>query len=269
MKTDNNMLNNKKLLILSMFKNSNMWAKDILLRMYNICRFNDILCDKDINKLHISFSFIDGMSTDGTYATLDNYCKNENMSDVKILQFEHDNFVIDSNDSCARFKKLAAIRNDAIEQSVKNLNFKDDDYILFADSDIKFKYDVVHELIKDMESCNADIIAPMIYIENFREFGNSYFYDILAFRFLDGKKFDHIVLYSNTMNMNKPNEVSSVGSFYIMKYKVAKNVKYTGEKDSEQVEFCKNAKSKGFKIFVSPRLSVLHINLDNYGLKWH
>jgi len=66
-----------------------------------------------------------------------------------------------------------------------------------------------------------------------------------------------------------PIQVNSVGSFYIMKYKVAKNVKYTGEKDSEQIEFMNNARSKGYKIFISQRLKVLHVNLEKYGLKWH
>ena len=59
--------------------------------------------------------------------------------------------------------------------------------------------------------------------------------------------------------MNKPNEMSSVGSFYVMKYKVAKNIKYSGESDSEHVEFCNKTRSQGFKVFVDPRLSVYHI----------
>ncbi len=269
MSTDNKIYDHKKLLILSMFKNSNMWARNVLLNMHNIYRFNDTLYDEDINKLHIYFSFIDGMSTDETFSTLTNYCKNGDVPSMQILQLEHDNIVIDSNDPYTRYKKLAIIRNDVIEQSTKNISLKDNDYILFADSDIKFRYDIVYELIKDMENCGADIIAPMIYIENFREFGNSYFYDTLAFRWLDGKNFDHLGLHARNIDVNIPNEVSSVGSFYVMKYKVAKTVKYTGEKDSEQVEFCNSARSTGFKVFISPRLSVLHINLDNYGLKWH
>lgn len=269
MSINNRVSDHKKLLIISMFKNSNMWAKNIILNLHNICRFNDTLYNNDINKLDINFSFIDGKSEDGTYYTLTNYCNNENMSNVRLLTFENENFPIDPKDPFARFKKLATIRNNAIEKSTKNLSLKDEDYILFADSDIKFKYDVVHELIKDMRNCGADIIAPMICIENFRQFGNTYFYDTLAFRWIDGKNFDHTSVYARNIDMNNPREVSSVGSFYIMKYKVAKNVRYTGEKDSEQVEFCNNARSQGFRIFISPRLTVLHINLDDYGIKWH
>ena len=71
------------------------------------------------------------------------------------------------------------------------------------------------------------------------------------------------------IDLNIPIEVNSVGSFYLMKYKVVKNVKYTGNNDSEQVEFMNNAQSMGYKIFVSQRLKVLHVNLEKYGLKWH
>ncbi len=71
------------------------------------------------------------------------------------------------------------------------------------------------------------------------------------------------------VNLDTPIEVSSVGSFYLMKYKVLKNTKYTGNSDSEQVEFCNNARSNGYKIFVSPKLSVLHVNLEKYGMTWH
>lgn len=260
--------NRKKLLAISIFKNSNMWAKSILLHIHNIDRFNDTLYDNDDNKLDINFSFIDGLSTDGTFLTLVNYC-NDNMSNVQIHRFEPDDVSNSTEDLCARYKKLAIIRNYAIKQSTKDLNFTDNDYILFVDSDIKFKYDTVHELIKDMESCKADIIAPMVYIENFREYGNYYFYDTLAFRSLNNEKFHHIRPYIANMNLKIPNEISSVGSFYLMRYDVAKKVKYTGEKDSENVEFCNSARSLGFRVFISPRLSVSHINFDEYGLEWH
>ncbi len=264
--------NRRKLLILSIFKNSNKWAKNVLLDIYNIYRFNDTLYDSDSNRLDINFSFLDGMSTDDTLLTLTDYCKNEDIQNMKIMQFDYDkNYgkLNNDKDPCARYKKLAIIRNYIIDQSVKDAHVEDNDYILFIDSDIRFKYDIAHKLIKDMEKCGADIIAPMIYIENFREFGNNYFYDTLAFRHLDGSNFDHFGIYSNNININTSNEVSSVGSFYLMKYKVVKSAKYSGEKDSEQVEFCNNARSLGFKVFVSPRLSVLHINLDRYGLEWH
>ncbi len=267
---ESKIFNRRKLLILSIFKNSNKWARNVLLDIHNIYRFNDTLYNDDNRKLIINFAFLDGMSTDGTFSTITDYCKNEDIQDIKIIQFDHDDNMKNINkDPFFRYKKLASIRNYIVEQSVSHFNLEDDDYILFIDSDIRFNYNIAHKLIIEMENCGADIIAPMIYIENFREFGNNYFYDTLAFRYIDGSKFDHFSIYNRGIDMNNPNEVSSVGSFYLMKYKVAKSVKYSGEKDSEQVEFCNNARSLGFKIFVSPRLSVLHINLDKYGLEWH
>jgi len=227
-----------------------------------------------------------------------------------------------------RFKKLADARNFSIQNSIKDIynnDLKDDDLILFMDSDIKFDKNIIHELIIDMKKCDADIIAPLVCIEDNGAFKNDYFYDTLAFRNTDNEQFSHFRPYifgnikkskiknkkhekiqkvlekiddlnalrkinwefnNNTplndtfpenlyrkafslIDLNIPIEMNSVGSFYIMKYKVAKNIKYTGENDSEQVEFMNNARSKEYKIFVSQRLKVLHVNLEKYGLKWH
>lgn len=256
----------KKLLVLSIFKNSSMWIRDILSYMNNLYQFNESLKDDDDNKLDIYFSFIDGQSSDDTFSILESFCREGPILDIQLRQFEP-NF--GPNDKFVRFKKLATVRNHLIERSIDQLYLNDEDYILFTDSDIIFDKNIIYGLIKDMESSKADIIAPMIYIENFREYGNGYFYDILAFRSIDGVPFSHSNPYFPTHDINRPNEVCSVGSFYIMKYKVAKKVKFTGEYDSEQVEFCNRARSQGFKIFISPRLSVQHINFDKYNIPWH
>lgn len=249
----------KKLLFLSMFKNSNPWIEDILSCINNFYRFNYYVDHQ--KKLKLNFSFVDGRSNDGTFGTLERYCKEECILNVQLRKFE--------SDIGPRFKRLADVRNYTIEQSVRQFPLEDDDYILFADSDIKFTGDVIHELIKDMENCAADIIAPMIFIDNFRGHDNSYFYDVLAFKSLDGTPFKHDTPYFSSRDINRPNEIGSVGSFYVMKYKVMRKIKFTGESDSEQVEFCNNARSAGFKIFVSPRLSVQHINFDEYNMPWH
>lgn len=255
----------KKLLVISIFKNSVLWIDDILKCMKNFYQFNEEKCDEKY-RLDLNFSFIDGQSSDGTFEILENYATKGNL-DIQLRQFEP-NIDNDGTDEYIRFKILATVRNYIVRQSTDQSHLDDDDYLLFADSDIKFGERVIHNLIRDMENYKADVIAPLIYIEDFREFENAYFYDILAFRDIYGFRFSH-VMQLNDIDMEIPNEVSSVGSFYIMKYKVAKSVKYTGNHDSEQAEFCENARSKGFKIFVSPKLSVLHVNLDKYGLEWH
>lgn len=391
----------RKLLVLSLFKDSDKWIRDILYCFNNMYYFNDKLDDNNKGKIKINLSFCDGESTDHTYEILNDY-RTGNSTDIQLRKYDvrnddiGDKKIGDKIDPFIRFKKLAKIRNHIIDMSIKEFPLNDDDIILFADSDIKFEKDIVYELIKDMDTSGADIIAPMVYIEGFGRFKNSYFYDTLAFRDKQGNRFDHFQpyipelidkikkdvnitdryennivhelskdidvsgikpginiispiiyienfgIFSNSclhdmltfrdrdkqdnkfehfqpnvpefinkikdvkidklselrrinreMNLNSldstsnieidadrcemsklidvsmPIEIGSVGSFYLMKYKVVKNIKYTGEKDSEQVEFMKLANKEGYKIFVSPRLGVLHINLTKYGMKWH
>lgn len=258
--------NRKKLLVLSMFKNSDVWAKEVLAYINNAYKYNEKLDDNNPEKLQIYFSFLDGRSTDKTFEILKNFCEEGGILNIQLRQYDVD---INPNENCARYKKLAIVRNYFVEQSVAPLSFKDDDYVLFIDSDIKFADNMIHELIKEMPKCQADMIAPMVYIEDFKWYGNSYFYDTLAFRSLNGIPFSHTEPYSPHLDMNRPNQLNSIGSFYIMKYKVAKNVKYSGNADSEQVEFCDRARSLGYQIFVTPRLSVYHINFEKYGMGWH
>jgi len=315
--------NTKNLLVCSMFKNSSLWLKDFFNSIENMYYFNDI----SDNVLKIRFAFLDSDNIDETSKILNNYRISSSILYIWYKKYVMNDDVVNNNITNNRFKKLAELRNYLLTESIKNTyenTLKDDDLILFIDSDIKFEKNIVHELINDMKKCNADIIAPMIYIDNYKDKLNSYFYDTLAFRDINGNKFEHLSPYINKfiihngkvdenkdkcekykkdselielkkisrllnnknkrnfteqeipykdigeyINLDIPIEVGSVGSFYIMKYKVIKNTKYTGNNNSEQVEFCNNARLNNYKIFISPRLSVLHVNLEKYGMKWH
>jgi GT2 family glycosyltransferase len=307
----------KNLLVCSMFKNSSLWLDDFFESIENMYYYNDI----SDNLLKIRFAFLDSDNVDYTTKILNTY-----RISSSILNIWYKKYNI-TNTENNRFEKLATLRNYLLSESIKGIyenKLNDEDLILFIDSDIKFEKDVVHKLIEYMKVCKADIIAPMIYIDNYKDKLNSYFYDTLAFRDIDGNKFEHYSPYLSKyidhninvhdnkrkyekfkqdsklielkkisqslnnrtkkgkietefrykdigeyVNLNTPIEVSSVGSFYLMKYKVLKNTKYSGNSDSEQVEFCNNARANGYKIFVSPKLSVLHVNLEKYGMTWH
>lgn len=310
--------NTKNLLVCSMFKNSSLWLKDFFDSIENMYYYNDV----SNNILKIRFAFLDSDNIDETSKMLNTY-----RISSSILNIWYKKYNINENKNSNRFEKLSELRNYLITESIKNIydnNLKDDDLILFIDSDIKFDKNIVHELINDMKKYGADIISPMVYINNYKDRLNTYFYDTLAFRDIDGNRFEYYSPYLlkyidhnikaddskskyekykndselielkkisrllNTknkknkcetefqykdigeyINLDIPIEVNSIGSFYLMKYKVIKNTKYTGNNDSEQVEFCNKARENGYKIFVSPRLSVLHVNLEKYGMKWH
>lgn len=246
-----NNIYDKKLLVISICTNSNKWIEKTLQCMSNFYHFNQTMDNE--HKLDINFSFVDENSIDDTFATLEKYAREGCILNVQLRNFDQYDTINDVQYSHTKYRLLAKIRNYSIEQSTIGFPLRDNDYILFTDNDIKFDENVVHELIKDMEECHADIMAPMIYIKQ----RDTYFYDTVSFRLLDGSKISHIYPYN--IDMDKPSEMGSVGSFYIMKYKVAKNIKYSGEYDPEQVEFCNRARTQGFKIFIDPRLSVYHI----------
>lgn len=64
-------------------------------------------------------------------------------------------------------------------------------------------------------------------------------------------------------------EVDSVGTCYLVKRQVYdERVRYEGG-DSEQVVFCNNARTKGFKVWVDPSLTLMHVDLERHGEKWH
>ncbi len=312
----------RKLLICTMFKNSEKWLNNTLQYIENSYYYNEN-CDE--GKLKIRIAFLDGISDDNTSKIIKNYITSTPIPDIWYKYYEY----IESNASkVSRYNKLANLRNYLIAKSIKDIynnKLNDNDLILFMDSDIKFDSNAIHELIIDMNKCNADIIAPLVCIENYGVFKNNYFYDTLAFRNKDNENFSHFKPYTcgeikkstinktkdekikdtmkkidelnelrrinwefnnhfplnptlpenlykktfDSMDLNIPIQVNSVGSFYIMKYKVVKNVKYTGNTTSEQVEFMNSARSMHYKIFVSQRLKVLHVNLEKYGLRWH
>lgn len=241
----------KKLLVISIFKNSGKWIGKTLQCMSDLYCFNQTIDNK--RKLDINFSFIDQNSNDGTFKILENYCREGCILNIQLRNFGENSGKIDLNDKYLEYKTLTKVRNYAIEQSTIGFPLRDDDYILFSDNDVKFDKNVVYELIESMEKNRADIIAPMIYMKD----RDIYFYDIVSYKLLNGSQVSYSEPYN--IDMSKPSEMSSVGSFYIMKYIVAKNIKYNGEYGPENVEFCNRARSKGFKIFLDPRLPVFHI----------
>jgi len=313
----------KNVLVCSMFKDSSLWINDFFECIENMYYYNDV----SDNVLKIRFAFLDSDNNDNTTKIINDYRMSSSILNIWYKKYniniknEFDENVIEKEN---RFKKLAKFRNYLLTESIKNIydnNLNDDDLILFIDSDIKFDKNILHELIIDMNKSGADIIAPMIYIDDYKY---PYFYDTLAFIDINGNKFEHysphlpkFIIHNKNLNEDKnklekykkeltllelkkisrqlnnkikkgdisieqslksineyintniPIEVKSVGSFYIMKYKVIKNTKYTGNNDSEQVEFCNAARQNDYKIFVSPKLSVLHVNLEKYGMKWH
>jgi cellulose synthase/poly-beta-1,6-N-acetylglucosamine synthase-like glycosyltransferase len=295
----------KNILVCSLFRDSEKYLYRFLNSLdYNIDYIyhnkesaGNILCTRSIgvagdngNKIELELCFIEGSSKDNTWDILKKFCKNiKEKYDIKYTLEKND-----INQSLDRFDKLAILRNMLIKLGLKNKH----DYVLFIDSDIIFDKDLIIKLVNSIEKNKADVIAPLITIEKFRTFDNDYFYDQLAYIDKNGKNFTHHFPYISVgdieikkMICKEPIDMQSVGTCYLAKselfnlndfqnfnvtkcYREIKNKNictYSGNGKSEQVRFFENLKenNKESKIILDPGIQVLHINLENIGLKWH
>lgn len=265
-----------KILINLLFYNSRKWIHrffDCVKRIYG-----------EIPNVRFDLNVIYGDDTDGTSVILQKILDD--------IQSKYSTTVISKQITLPNrldgIQKLAILRNTFINDEISNY-----DYILSIDTDIFFEPLTLIRLINDIENPsleNPGIIAPMIFIEHYYSYVNSYFYDSLAFR-IQGKMFNHTKPYIPIKLFEKDKQrqiipVDSVGSFYIAKTDIftkydirystylrnlnGPNVPHPQRKyESEQVVFCNDVRDKGYKIYVNLNAKVLHVNLQSYGIAWH
>lgn len=151
-----------------------------------------------------------------------------------------------------RLERLAYLRNLLVDKALK-----DEDYILWIDSDV---VDFPASLITDLKRHNAHVVAPGVWIE-----GTEQFYDTFAFRDIYGQRVPAFNLpYKGFV------EMGSVGTCYLVNAAVYRKlgVRYSGG-DSEQVTFCSEIRRLGQKVYADFDVRVLHANLPNYGVAFH
>jgi hypothetical protein len=134
--------------------------------------------------------------------------------------------------------------------------YRDEDFVVICDSDIlKIQPSTLMELVK----LDLDIVAPYPWHEG-RE---KDFFDTYVFRLLDGTPFPvHDVPYKNSKN---PVELASVGTMVIIRGNVFKSVEF--DNPAPTLQFCKNARKKGYKVWGIPWLKVLHADVGKEGQK--
>lgn len=262
-----------RILICLMFKDSNMWLSRFFDNIDNL--LNNEFNQK--NNIEYYISVVYSTSNDGTEEALKDR-----------LQKYKENSILTKIDVPSRFstlEKLAILRNTFLNVN----NLEKYDYLLMIDTDVMFDPFSINRLIKDINNPKIEdigIIAPMIFIENYGTYKNTFFYDVFAYR-MRGLNFKHRKPYIPvTLHNNKKYkriiEVDSVGSLYLIKSDILtsnKNVHYgtyivntpyeNKKHESEQVYLCEQVKKANFKIYVDLNVRVFHINLENYGLKWH
>lgn len=132
------------------------------------------------------------------------------------------------------------------------------DYALMLESDLLYTPDLLRQLLI-RKPTEADIFSPFIWIT---VNGALRFYDVWAFRTLDGKLFKPAApaWYFGRFS-DAPFEVESVGSVVLFKMEVitgGSRLTY----DEAIVGLCKQARERGYRIFADPAIHILHPSIE-------
>lgn len=265
----------KNILICSAFKDSEKFIDRFLNNLLNLIAYSK-------TKHDIELCFIEGNSTDFTALRIKNWLQ----SLPEDINYKYKNLHISSKTE--RFTALSIMRNMLIKIGLKNYH----NYVLMIDSDTIFEPSLIEKLITSIEENQCDVIAPLVFIENFKEHSNDYFYDTLAYIDINGINFKHLYPYSKETKTDII-KANSVGTCYLIKadiynindFKDFNIIKcynesmskplilYEGVEDnkpiSEQISFFKKLKRKGYQIYIDKNIKILHVNLEKLGLKWH
>jgi len=149
--------------------------------------------------------------------------------------------------------KLAILRNAALEA------FRETGggWLTFIDSDL---VDFSADILDVLTAADKDVISPTVYIE-----GTDQFYDTFSFRTAGDLNFAPNITYPP-----EPFPVESVGSFVVMRRKVAEKVDFPVDgRDGEWVRFCEEARRKKFEVWCHGGVRCYHADLPSHGGKFH
>jgi hypothetical protein len=138
-----------------------------------------------------------------------------------------------------------------------------DDVVVYVESDLVWDPATIHYLINLLVGANGKyaVVSPLI-------FAGQLFYDVWAFRGLDGQRFSPFPPFHSSLNghrhrhftsdpiANQLVEVSSVGSCLVMSGEAARTVRVSD--GGALVGWCKSAREHGHCIAIAPELAVRH-----------
>ena len=189
--------------------------------------------------IELTFSLIEGDSTDDTYEKLVAWARED--SRVRLSKVD----VEPVTDFADRVTKWAALGNAAVEQALES----DCGRVLWCESDLVLPNDLLEQLLP--EPC--DIVAPAIFL-------GSMFYDTWGFRGLDGERFTNDAPYHREFRHHALVPLSSVGSCVLFRREIFdRGVRFRGTYDDGLlVGVCRDAGALGFRTFMDSRIAILH-----------
>jgi len=210
---------------------------------------SEIWLPRFLNQLeHINYDFsrvifLYADSHDRSFTLLNHYCKTSKHK-IEIYHEPYLPFGERHNYSLAQLKR-----------DFQNLLQKGtEEYFLTLDCDVvKIPPDLITKLIDD----NLDVVAPMVWTEN-RPVKT--FFDTYMFR-KDGCRFHP--LYPPGLTEHEPFTCDSVGNTCALRTRKAE-LAGVYKNPYPNFHYCKSLIDKGFQVWVDPRLSVDHIDLEYY-----
>lgn len=203
--------------------------------------------DTDNTKNNIRVIAIEGDSTDKTVHELQQFKKSfYNVLNIEIVHYNHGKRIFSSTEDSDRLSALTEVMKVGMSQIDSSI----DNIVLYVESDLVWNPHQVGTLIDFAyrRENNFDIFAPMVY-------AGDNFYDIFAFRKLNGERFtpfEHKIISKDEELI----EVSSVGSCLTFRAELAELVNPIGEEGL--VSWCRGAREIGYKIAVATGFRVDH-----------
>lgn len=133
--------------------------------------------------------------------------------------------------------------------------YQNEDFVVVDDGDtIKIPRDFLTSTIQE----NLDILAPSVWIERTDP---PQFFDTYVFRTLDGKKFPPFGIPYKESKL--PIEIGSAGTLLVIKGNVFKDILF--ENPAPSMQFCRNARKAGYKVWFAPWIKIYHANIMEKG----
>ncbi len=162
---------------------------------------------------------------------------------IQIVVRNHGQRIFGSTEEPERMKALSFVGNGILE-SVNDT----DDVLLYVESDLLWRPEVIVSLASQLRPREVDVIAPLC-------FAGQAFYDIWAFR-KNGHRFGPFHPYHGELSFDGLTAVDSCGSCLVMRAEVARNCRIID--DEALVGFCRDVWAKGYTVFCDARERVFH-----------
>lgn len=222
----------------SLFRNSaglqvNRWARQV-------ARLQDRV--RGQHELHLRLVW--GDSTDRTREELQACCEALEPASYTITERSHGGPVFGSTEDPARMRALSWAWNGLLEQVGEDI-----DALAYVESDLLWQPEVFLRLVARLER-GADVVAPLT-------FAGVAFYDIWAFRALDGRRWSPFHPYHPDARFDgELTRMNSVGSCLVMRGEVARRCRIRD--DQAIVGFCADARAQGYGVFADTGERVDH-----------